>query len=97
MPSINNSIATQKFDQLQIEKLLKNDNFEILSISLEKGSVFPDHTSPTHAYLLVLEGKIEFHILGEKHMLEKLQLFDFPENTTHSVLAEEDSKFVIIR
>jgi quercetin dioxygenase-like cupin family protein len=97
MPSINNSIATQKFDQLQIEKLLKNDNFEILSISLEKGSVFPDHTSPNHAYLVVLEGEIEFHILGEKHMLEKLQLLDFPENTTHSVLAVEDSKFLIIR
>ncbi|MBT8282355.1 MAG: cupin domain-containing protein [Muriicola sp.] len=97
MLSINNTIASQEFDQLQLKKLLKNNSFEILSISLEQGHIFPEHVSPTDAVLVLLEGEIEFHILGEKYILQKLQIFDFPAKTVHKVSARKDSKFIIIR
>ena len=62
--TVRNQIADQPFDNLQIKKIVKTDALEILSISLEKGTTFPEHTSPKDAQLIVLEGNIVFHING---------------------------------
>ena len=97
MLTTHDAIINQAFLDLQIQKLATTTAFEILSISLEEAAIFPDHISPTHAFLLVLEGAIEFQIQNENYLLGKHQLFDFPGNTTHRVVAREDSKFLIIR
>lgn len=97
MYTINNTIKSQTFNKLQVEKLAKTDVFEILSISLEKDAVFPKHTSPTNAQLIVLEGDIIFHIHGEPYHLKGQQNFSFPKETEHWVSANENSKFLIIR
>lgn len=80
-----------------MRKPLKNDAFEILSISLEKGAVLPEHTSPRDAFLVVLEGALDFNIDGRVFSLESLEDFSFPRNAAHWVEAREDSRFLIIR
>ena len=80
-----------------MRKPLKNDAFEILSISLEKGAVLPEHTSPRDAFLVVLEGALDFNIDGRVFSLESLEDFSFPRNVAHWVEAREDSRFLIIR
>jgi len=97
MYEINNKIAAQKIEGLQVEKVVKTDAFEILSISLEKGANFPEHTSPTNAQLVVVEGDIQFSINGESFQLTSQQIFDFPKEVPHSVTSNENSKFLIIR
>jgi len=97
MYKIKDTIASQQFDKLKVEKLAKTDAFEILGISLEKDAVFPEHTSPTDAQLIVLEGDIFFHINGETFHLRKQQHFSFPKETAHWVKANENSKFLIVR
>ncbi len=97
MYQVNTTIKSQVFDKLQIQKLVKNDALEILSISLEKGAIFPEHTSPTDATLVVLEGAIVFHINGEDYSIKKLEHFSFPKEEKHWVEAFKDSKFLIIR
>lgn len=97
MHEVKNGIASQGFDKLQIQKLAKNDALEILSISLEKGAIFPEHSSPTDANLVLLEGAIVFHINGEDHRLKKLEHLSFSKEEKHWVEAFEDSKFLIIR
>lgn len=97
MYDTNNQIAEQKFDKLQVSMLVKTDTFEIISINLEKGSTFPEHTSPTNAQLIVLEGDIEFHINGESYRLRQQQHFNFPKQVAHFVVANANSKFLIIR
>ena len=92
-----NQIADQPFDKLQIKKIVKTDSLEILSISLEKGATFPEHTSPKDAQLIVLEGEIVFHINGTSYQLKTQQNFNFPKTTPHFVMANENSKFLIIR
>ncbi|WP_285655749.1 cupin domain-containing protein [Allomuricauda sp. NBRC 101325] len=62
MIDIDNTIAQQPFNGLQIEQLVKNTSLEILSISLAKNAIFPKHTSPKDAHLIVLEGSIDFYI-----------------------------------
>lgn len=97
MYDINNQIADQQFNGLQVQKLAKTSNLEILSISLEKESDFPEHTSPRDAQLIVLEGDILFHINGDSYQLKKYEHFNFPKETVHWVHANYNSKFLIIR
>ncbi|WP_273565535.1 cupin domain-containing protein [Maribacter halichondriae] len=97
MYKISNIINSQSFDKLKVEKLVKTDVFEILSISLEKESIFPEHTSPTDAQLIVLEGEIDFHIDGKTFRLNEHQHFNFPKEMVHWVEAKENSKFLIVR
>lgn len=97
MYKTSNQIAEQKFDKLQVQKLVKTEVLEILSISLEKGAIFPEHTSPADAQLIVLEGNIVFHINENSYQLKSQQNFNFPKAAPHSVMANENSKFLIIR
>jgi len=94
---INNTIADQPFEDLQVSQLVKNDKLEVLSISLAKGAVFPSHESHEDAHLVVLEGHIAFYIEENPIILTEQQQFSFPKNVAHWVEAFEDSKFLIIR
>lgn len=97
MYKINDTIKSQSFDKLQIQKLAKTDTLEVLSISLEKEHLFPEHSSPTDTQLVMLEGDIDFHINEESFRLKKHEHFDFPKKKKHWVKANENSKFLIIR
>tara|TARA_R110002012_G_scaffold283304_1_gene473547 strand:- start:74004 stop:74297 length:294 start_codon:yes stop_codon:yes gene_type:complete len=97
MYTIDTRIKDQSFNALQVQKLVKTDHIEILSISLEKGAVFPKHTSATDAELVVLQGCIVFHINKKDFELSTQEHFSFPKEVAHWVEATEDSKFLIIR
>lgn len=97
MYTVNNTIASQSFDKLQVQKLVKSDVFEILTISLEAKSIFPEHTSPTDAHLIVLQGDILFHINEKVFRIKTQEHFSFPKEVSHWVEANENSKFLIIR
>lgn len=97
MYETSNQIFDQEYDKLQVQIVIETPNFDILSISLEKDAIFPNHSSPTDAELIVLEGSIVFHIDDEPYQLSKQQRFSFPKQTEHWVKANENSKFLIIR
>lgn len=97
MYEISNQIAEQQYKNLQVQIVVETPKFDILSISLEKDAVFPEHSSPTDAELIVLEGDIVFHIDGEPYHLTKYQRFSFPKLTEHWVKATTNSKFLIVR
>ncbi len=95
--NINNTIANQSFEGLEIKQLEKNSRFEVLSISLAKNAVFPPHESNEDAHLILLEGHIIFYIADNPIHIAKYQELRFPKHTEHWVEALEDSKFLIIR
>lgn len=97
MYPIGNTVKSQPLDGLQIRKPFRSEGVEVLSITLEAGAVFPDHTSPRDAFLLVLEGAIDFYIDGNCVPLEELDEFSFPKRTLHRVEARKPSRFLIIR
>lgn len=97
MYEVDNQIKSQEYDKLQVKIVVETPNYDILSISLERDAVFPNHSSPTDAQLIVLEGTIKFYIDGESYTLTKHQRFSFPKQTEHWVKANENSKFLIIR
>lgn len=97
MYETSNQIAEQEYENLQVQIVVETPTYDILSISLEKDAVFPEHSSPTDAELIVLEGDIVFHIDGEPYHLTKYQRFSFPKRTEHWVKATTNSKFLIVR
>ncbi|WP_136468340.1 cupin domain-containing protein [Flagellimonas onchidii] len=97
MYTINNQIKEQETKGLQVASLVKTEALEILTISLEKDAIFPKHSSPKDAQLIVLEGDIDFHINQTKYNLTTHQNFDFPAEQEHWVKANKSSKFLIVR
>jgi quercetin dioxygenase-like cupin family protein len=97
MYDIQSEIRDLGFDGLQVKKVVSGDSLEILVISLEKGSQFPEHISPRDAHLIVLEGAIDFNINNKIFHIHPMENFNFPGNTKHHVRAGMNSKFLIIR
>lgn len=97
MIAVRSDIKIQPIRGLQVLKLFRNEALELLSISLEKDAVFPEHSSPTEAVLLVLEGRIRFHIDGEEYSLGPQEFLSFPAKTPHWVQAEHPARFLIMR
>ena len=97
MYSTTDIFSKKEFSELQVNHLIRSENCEVLSISLEAGSVFPEHTSPKDSHILVLEGAIDFNIRDEIHHLKAYQTMDFEANTKHHVKAHANSRFLIIR
>lgn len=82
---------------LTVKKIKQNTSVETLLITLEKDHVFPEHTSPKDALLIVIEGAILFTIDGDEIQLNKEQLFTFPKEKKHHLKAINDSKILIVR
>ena len=82
---------------LNVSKLFKTDTTETLLITLEKQQLFPKHTSPKDALLVVLEGSINFYIENKMLALEKNEIYTFSKDVEHYVTANTNSKFLIIR
>ncbi|MCM4157876.1 hypothetical protein [Gramella sp. AN32] len=97
MYKVENLIKDQSFNKLKVEKIKTSEALDILSISLEKGMVFPEHNAPRDAHLIMLEGKIRFHIMHEVYTLSRYQHFNFEKDQPHWVEAIENSKFLIVR
>lgn len=97
MYTVEKDIEQQAFNKLKVQKIKTSENLDILSISLEKGAVFPEHTSPRDAYLIMLEGEIQFHINYDVYTLSQHQHLNFNKEEAHWVEASENSKFLIIR
>lgn len=95
--SLDSALLSQPFKGLNIHKLIEEDTYEVLAISLEKGTTFPSHESKTDAHLILLEGAITFYLENEPINVLPQQKLSFPKNTEHWVKALENAKFLIIR
>lgn len=92
-----NLIIENKVKGLQVSKIFESETTETLLITLEKGKLFPTHTSPKDAFLVVIEGFINFHIENKMIELEKHEIYSFKKDVEHYVTANKNSKFLIIR
>jgi quercetin dioxygenase-like cupin family protein len=92
-----NLIIENKVKGLQVSKIFESKTTETLLITLEEGKTFPTHTSPKDAFLVVIEGFINFHIENKMIELERHEIYTFKKDVEHYVTANNNSKFLIIR
>lgn len=92
-----NIIKDASIKGLTASKFFKTATTETILITLQKGTTFPTHTSPKETLLVVLEGVIDFYINDEVVNLTAQQVYTFPKEVEHHVIAQKDAKFLIIR
>lgn len=97
MFQILDEINITEFKGVQVSKISKSEDTEVLHISIEKDSILKKHTSPKDALLIVLDGFITFHTNNHSYNLIKHQIYNFAKETEHWVEAHENSNFLIIR
>jgi quercetin dioxygenase-like cupin family protein len=97
MFSTDKKIKSTAIEGLSVQKLFVSESAETLLITLENGHVFPKHTSPRDAFLVMLEGSVIFTIQDTEYALTCSDSFTFPAEEPHVVHAKENSKFLIIR
>ena len=97
MTTLLNTINEITCKGVQVNRLVKDPEYEMLLVTLQKDAELPPHVADNNAHLVVLEGQLDFYIQEEKLTLEKLQLLNFDKGITHWVKAVDDSKFLIIK
>ena len=75
--------------------VFKSDRLRLVLIALHAGAEMPTHTADGTISVQVLEGSIRFGTANESVQLKKGQLVTLHEKIPHSVLALEESLFLL--
>lgn len=89
------SEVTLKESSLNSITIYKSDKMRIVLIGLHKNAELKTHTAPGFISVQVLEGQIEFTALPDKALLSKGQMIALQPKIAHSVLAKEESFFLL--
>jgi quercetin dioxygenase-like cupin family protein len=73
--------------------IINSEKLNLKAVGLKKGQIMPNHTADLKSLLIVLEGKIEFAIGGEKFELKELDVYEIPVNVEHEIRGIEQSIF----
>ncbi len=77
--------------------LASSENNMAILFALKQNQVLKTHTSPVDAFIFVLSGEIFFNIKNTNHTISPGEILFFKKNEKHTVLAQKDSKFIVIR
>lgn len=69
----------------------------VILFALSKNESISAHTSSRDAFVLVLEGEIQFSIASEKKNLNALEGIEIPANELHALKAMQDSSMLLIQ
>lgn len=75
--------------------VFKSERLRLVLIALHSGAELPTHTADGTISVQVLEGNIQFGTAGESVQLGKGQMVTLHEKIPHSVLALEESLFLL--
>lgn len=75
--------------------IFKSPTMRIVLLGLHKNAALKPHKANGVISVQVLDGKIEFTAEGQTHLMEKGQMVALHDNLTHSVLALEESFFLL--
>ncbi|MFN8355215.1 MAG: cupin domain-containing protein [Spirosomataceae bacterium] len=82
---------------IKTQKVDGNENFKIVLISLEKGHRLDTHTSPTDAFVYVLEGNANFNLEDKAYYLSAGDGLSFKAHQEHSINALTNFKMLLFR
>jgi quercetin dioxygenase-like cupin family protein len=86
-----------KDDRVNSMLFRKTENYSLHLLALKEGQKLSTHSASTDVTVIVLEGKVEFDLLGKNNSLKKDDSILLPKDEPHAVTAVEDTKFLLIR
>ncbi len=73
------------------------EGFKAVGIGLMAKQKLEKHSTATPAFLLVLEGRVEFQIGGAKSIMNSQDFVKIPPGQEHEITALENSKMILIK
>ncbi|MCI6272669.1 MAG: hypothetical protein MR601_06980 [Erysipelotrichaceae bacterium] len=74
----------------------KNENDEVVHLSLKKGNEVPEYSNNSVIILFLIDGKIQLNT-DEKTILYKNEMVRLTKNVKHSIIALEDSQILAVK
>lgn len=87
-------LGENSFDR---ETLMQNGESELNIIALKKNEIIDTHTSMQDAAVYLIDGEIEIHFDAEEFKIKEGEILMFKKDAQHKVLAQKDSKFLLIK
>ena len=93
--SIKDKIAFK--DEGKSVNVLFSEGFKVVGLALKSQQKLEKHSTSTPAFLLVLEGKIDFLIGENKTTLAAQDFIKIHANELHEIIAIDNSKMILIK
>lgn len=84
-------------DRPQFHRIFENANGGVVLLALKEGQKLAEHLAPAELMVNVIEGSIEFAIMGKPHTLNTGEYMLVGEGVAHSVVAKADAKVMLIK
>lgn len=97
MPAVLLNILDPPFSSAEFSKtaLYADRQIKLVRLVLPTGKQIPAHQAPGELTVYCVEGKVDFVVGTETHLLSKGSLIYVPDRQTHSLTAQEDSVLVV--
>jgi quercetin dioxygenase-like cupin family protein len=79
-----------------VKKIHNGDGTMLLAIGLKKGVVLAEHTAPSVAKLIMIQGEVNFNLKDESFRFTLHDTYDIPWGKKHNVLGVVDAIFLLL-
>ncbi|MCM1005413.1 MAG: cupin domain-containing protein [Lachnospiraceae bacterium] len=91
------ALAACNREKVQFKEVFGSENGGVVLLGFCAGQALAEHQAPAEVMINVLEGEIEFTMLGTPHLLKAGQAMLMGAAVPHSVKALKDSKVMLIK
>ena len=97
--NIKNIKQSLKFsnEKPAVLSMINSEKINLKAVGLKKGQIMSKHKATLKSLVIVLEGKIEMTMDGQKKEYNKLDTFEIPANVEHELRGIEQSIFSLIQ
>jgi quercetin dioxygenase-like cupin family protein len=79
-----------------VKKIYTGDGTMLLAIGLRKGVELAEHTAPSTAKLIMIQGKVNFNLKDESLRFARHDTYDIPLGKKHTVVGVVDAIFLLL-
>lgn len=84
-------------DNVNFRHIFENTNGGVALVAFKIGQSLAEHVAPAEVMVYALEGEVEFTIMDKAHTLRGGEFLLLGEGVPHSVVANADSKIMLIK
>lgn len=84
-------------ERVQFRNIFENTGSGVSLLAFRAGQGLEEHQAPADVMVNVLEGEIEFSLMGKPHTLRGGEFMLVGQGVPHSVVARADSKVMLVK
>lgn len=84
-------------EKVEFKTVFETNGGGVSLVAMKSGQKLDTHTAPFEVMVIICEGEVEFTMLDQSHNLKKGDFFLMGANVAHSVVANDDSKLMLVK